>query len=771
MIAASKILSCFAALLAALLPAGEAQAASNYGVYQLDSATVNDVNGVATPVGQSALVAGYTFNCRFFGCRGDGTLHTVATTLGVNTVAALQTYKLPATSRYAGITPYAFINTAPWQKYAVEQILTSTASGSNTLQFGKTITVSLADSSSNAHILMAAGGLSAIRPGYVVTPLSSANSMTGSYTVGTISPQGTDGTNNGFVLAAAPSVAPTAGDTFTVAEPLGYLTAALAAGLKPVVAGAGIPVGTTITAVNITTGVVTLSASLTAATTAFDGVDITLPYTDAEVAAMSMDTLGINAAIYYAASHGGGAAQIPSGSFELNQTITLSPANQNYATTYQAVDLLGTGENATLLISATDLGWGQYAISCPLRITSGNCFGRLDDFTLQSANTTYGPGQSSTLMGGIGWDGRRTMDNIRIVSYGDGVAITGDQTHFNNITGFGNYDCLHWDFNNTYNSHDNHVLSKVICGNNAMAAIAVGPNVVVAGSLFDFFTDGAGPFGIEKETGGTQSSALADDIFDWPQFEEVSIAARGEDRPWLSHTSNDTRVDYNMMEFQRAAMNTAFFNIAYGEANATAAFDEASFVKVKVEPSDTYNWSAGAQGLFNVTDASYGVDIDGDVLGLITNSGGSVFGPDTNSGRGWNFNDRNYHAHVLYSTASLTTGLLSCLVESSTSSANTQTCAGGTTDDPIGVQLQASSLNTSMHIMLDRGSVTPDSTGFVLPKTTSNAFYIYGPQIMCTATNGGVQPGQGRACPNGGVPVGTMFDSGNSFSQVNTGTW
>ena len=253
------------------------------------------------------------------------------------------------------------------------------------------------------------------------------------------------------------------------------------------------------------------------------------------------------------------------------------------------------------------------------------------------------------------------------------------------------------------------------------------------------------------------------------------MACIGDDRPWLIHSAVVQRVDFEQIEMQTASSGAV---TAYGLGHPTAAFDVQAFVHVKIVPMDNPNWTGFSEGVFNVADATYGAEIDGDVQSLLLaspNSGG-LFGPAASNGYGWHLHDTNWDASVYFTGASIVNYELNCLPVTAVSGSTTSTsgnvlaCSGASGDDVMGYGIETSGASNQMHTLITHGLISPNSTNsHLIPITTSN-FYPYGPQMACTASGGGIQAGMGRSCPNGGVPVGTLLRSGPAFFEINTGT-
>ena len=125
------------------------------------------------------------------------------------------------------------------------------------------------------------------------------------------------------------------------------------------VSGAGIPAGTTVSSFAPATGVVTLSASTTAAVAS--GTAITFTLAPAQVQALTFDYLGLQSAAAAASSAGGGTVTIPAGHYyPLHPVFSLGVLNTNQLA--NGVDFQGAGQYATRLDFTTDYGSGSCAL-------------------------------------------------------------------------------------------------------------------------------------------------------------------------------------------------------------------------------------------------------------------------------------------------------------------------------------------------------------------------------------------------------------------------
>ena len=754
------------------------------------------VPALAQPTGSGGPVAAprpgasgtLGFDCRFFGCTMAGRLVTAQAQLGLSTVAALRNYSLPSGNPYAGVKPYAGLNSGAWRHYAIFGLLAGSPTGSTTLNFAKTVTVSTASTSSNpSQLILASGQLGGIHPGQLVSSIGNSD-IIGQVAIGSLNPQGTDGRNNGFFLAANAKTPAASGHAFQVAQPLQPLAKALADGLTVYAKGQYLPANDTVRAVDVAAGTVTLasgtipntSTGLTSTSTAYDGVEFTWNYTDAEAAAMSMDNLGLEAAAVYAQAQGGGAVLVPGGKAVLNQSFNIPTATPIVGIEgAPAVDVHGAGQAATTISMAVDLGIGQFAMPCYDRLSIAACGGTTRDLTVQGPNSHFAAGGGGmTLMGGIGATSGRVLEHVNSQFFQSGIAMTGSQIKHSDLILSSNYYGIYYDFNDFVQQADNFTFVRVIAQMDGMAAVAVSPNMIIAGSHFVTFTSGSGPFAFFKETGGGQNVMLADTTLTMTQCEVMGIACRGEDTGWLAHVSSDLNTRWEGVE---PGGYVSQFAPPGGVGNTTAVFSEFGVSKGYIRPFDSYNWHPGVAGLLNLQ-AKGGLLFEGDIQGVLNTSGTvGIFGPmlDRFPVFGITLRDTNWEAHLLASpgVAGLAKQRFVCAKETTTGTVSAiDNCDGAVSDNPQGVLVQVGSANNQVGIVIHRGDIVTDVTGFQLPKSNpgSSAWATeFIPQSVCTASGGGIQPGAGSTCPNGGAKVGQTLrmDGGFSFVHINVPGW
>jgi hypothetical protein len=460
-------------------------------------------------------------NVRDYGAFGDGVSHTVLATLGVSKLVDLANFLAGDGSR-----PYAFVNQYPFGVLfnlspgadapagstslifqatgilGVEiQTSAAAASGATTLSvydlavtsdatpiaIGTPIsgtgiaagtTVTAISGSLGAYTLTISAGTTAAIPAqsylkYSTRPASGSYSLPMVFAKGVhqgdvvTGPGISTGTQVDLVNASRMEVIisqplnaqPAAGATYTYTSPL---LSNITVGMQ--VSGPGIAAGTTVTAINLTTGVVTLSTVTTAAITARSALTGTVagagarmsitfyrPYTDAETATLEMDGLGIQAAINVAAAQNGGiggSVVSPNGDYRSSFPLIL-PLIVNYDDNRKGISLggLSRSDGGFVLRPTKDFGPGSALISCgdpSATVSNGRglydprgmfCPGALHDISLAPPVTpTFVYGQRPkwngvpVAMDGIKQGPRLNWDRVRVSGFRAGALAVMDHT-------------------------------------------------------------------------------------------------------------------------------------------------------------------------------------------------------------------------------------------------------------------------------------------------------------------------------------------------------
>ncbi|HQS47303.1 MAG: hypothetical protein B7Y12_06900 [Rhizobiales bacterium 24-66-13] len=221
--------------------------------------------------------------------------------------------------------------------------------------------------------------------------------------------------------------------------------------------GPGIPDGTQVESVDVRAGIVTLSAASTtplkAATSNFAespanrGTEITFyaPFTDAEAAALQMDSLGIIAAVK-SAEQGGGTVRLPPGHCLTDQPIIVPVLSRRDNIRSNVVSIVGDGIYSSYLEPIRDFGPSGFVLSCG--DPTGNmdnlrgmysdggtyCHGHFRDFHVRMPDSKLTPGMRPkvagvpVMMSGIRGGPRRDMEDLFIEGFNTGIYWLADHT-------------------------------------------------------------------------------------------------------------------------------------------------------------------------------------------------------------------------------------------------------------------------------------------------------------------------------------------------------
>lgn len=544
------------------------------------------------------------FNPRDFGAVGSGSAVTAQTALGITTLAQLAAYTRNGVTPYSWVSAYPYGNlfnltpgagqasgtttltfaatgtigtqiptngtTASGATSMVLYDLTNTSDGAavgvgtplsgSCLAAGTTVTAMGGQFAGSHTVTLSAATTSSCASSTLITaqvqPASGKTSLPIVYTTGirqgdlvtgsACIPAGTQVTQvergrMEVYLSAALTCQPAAGAALTfIPSWLGQVTTGMA-----VTGPAGVfAANTTVSAVNTTTGVVTLSAATTGATASHDAyVGVTTPsilptpvtfwsaYTDAQARGLEMDRLGIQAAIKAAEAAGGGTVRMPHGSYRIDGTITQT-ATTPYGLAMQTVSLVGDTEstNGVTLKVTKDLGPGNAALSCDdptakwqnargIYTTTLNaspigglfCDGFWANFHLTMNGYSWAGYGIPPTVGGVpvAMDGmkqgpRRHLRNVWVDGFNHGALFMGDHTEMRNVKFYSNWigwrhDKMSGAVPGSANSlFGDEVWDRFYSMQNSYAGISVDPGAYLNGSMISPYL-AYNPWGIRCE--------------------------------------------------------------------------------------------------------------------------------------------------------------------------------------------------------------------------------------------------------------------------------
>lgn len=604
----SRILNFLIFIIIGSAQAGNAYAQKSYspGIYpgvNISSAAVA-VSGSPTLRPLSSLLAD-TINPKSFGAIGDGTSHTVQATLGITTAAQLISYTSNGVTPYAFVNTEPFGVRFNLQAAAVSASgvtsLSLAGTGTITSQIEPTVSIAATNTTIQLADLFVTADSTPITVGtHVSAPcLQSGTTVTaisgslGGYTL-TISPAATGACASRIFLQFAVSPAagvyalPIAfnagvrqGDLITGASciPAGTqvdfvnlvkgeirlsspTTASCAGGtiltfipswLSNVTAGmyvrgtSGIfPSNETVSSVNTSTGVITLSHATIGAivpTTEITGVasptylntsfTFWRPYTDSEVANLQMDRLGWQAAINSLSSSFGGSVVGSPGQYLIDATL-IWPVTQTYYPGVRPQNSIGgnpySSVSATALLATKDLGPNTAVFSCgdPAATAQNQfglyqsvgyyCSGSMHDIyfgEIPTVGTT--PGERPTwngspvAMDGIKQGPRLMTDRVTINGFNIADRFAGDHTYFNYFVAQNSFIGIYFDDSQPGLFGDEYMNNTYFIGNN-WAGIMISPHAFLNVQMDKGYL-GFNPYGIYCEAGIVGNGCLSGSTF------------------------------------------------------------------------------------------------------------------------------------------------------------------------------------------------------------------------------------------------------------------
>ena len=339
----------------------------------------------------------------------------------------------------------------------------------------------------------------------------------------------------------------------------------IAAGMQ--VMAQGVPSGATVASVG--SGSVTLSTGTSAALTAAtptdaatpvnDGLMVTYfrPYTDAEVAAMQMDQIGINAAIQAAQSYMsafgtvsqsvGGTVRLPGGRYQVDNPIIL-PNPWQFASLQPHVGLAGEGWFGTFIEATRDFGLDVPLVSTGdpaadvtnLRGTYANVganfvTSRMVGVTLQASRTQVGTvshlkgvrprwSGAPVLMTGLRQGARLHLMDVVVRDFNTGIFFgQEDHTEFRNVFAQENFIGFRVGQANVSLYGDNQ-WDRISFWNNDFANISVAWNGYLDGGFIAPYMSYA-PYAIWLEPGSGAGTAIAKvTMIGKPNLEQHGVA-------------------------------------------------------------------------------------------------------------------------------------------------------------------------------------------------------------------------------------------------------
>ena len=434
-----------------------------------------------------------------------------------------------------------------------------------------------------------------------------------------------------------------------------------------------------------------------------------------------MDWLGHQAAIN-AATTKGGTIYTPAGNYQMTNsnsaadgsgTLTFPEVGDWYSSgsTIPQVNWIGDGAGPTVIRWANDLGTGKFGVTFANRATTTlGSSGFFQDLAFEGPYLGVGFGQKPANMHGIGWAARRKMLRCKIFGFNGGLCICGDQTLFIQVEVQACYYGIYFDVYNT-SLYGNHVFIKCLSENCKEAAVAVSNSSLIGDSEFLSCAFTGSPFGIFKETGGTQSQVLYGCSFRSTQFEALGNGMISDGLASGSHVATILRTVFENCEFQ---WDSGFKDTGM-PATAIIAVAEMQQVTFRgfMEPQ---LWQPGSATMFD-SDSVSQVHMSGDIDTLVGNMGSLPFATIANiDGTYWTVEQTGkWSGRVFGKNNAVTVAAGDVLV---LSAANfVQRAAGTNTERFIGIAQNAPNTATAYApiVVATRGNVDAVTMGSPTP--------------------------------------------------------
>ncbi|MGI4851482.1 MAG: hypothetical protein ACRYGR_06025, partial [Janthinobacterium lividum] len=519
------------------------------------------------------------------------------------------------------------------------------------------------------------------------------------------------------------------------------------------------PVGTTVTTVTNTPGLETLtfSHSLNSSLRQGEYFEYWSQYTDAQVAAMTIDYLDIQSAMANTAANGGKVQLQGGANFNMGSLGLVIPSTGiNGQPT--GVDINGQGEFNTKLVWIFDIGFGGYDAVGAFRLSGTTSNGSMSNLSLVGAGGSPLPGRATANATTLGWPVHRTLSHVGLSGGYASLAYSGDQTSIDHLDLGSSYYGLHYDANNSFGDFGDQMYQQVGISNTSMAGIACGP-LTNCGNHSFWLRGGvfSSPYGVLKETNpagvNTMFNGYHTDTF---QMEGIGVAGYSDDQKGTNPLAESSDVII--------AQSEMFWNGGSGDSlpiTATTNSNRDAYIQahyltgkidIMIEPG---LMTPGENGIFNVIYG--GMNVSGDVDTLINNA----YGASSPNLQGfWSANAQpqkgawRLHAHNWDGVACVKCNTAEYYVVASQASGSIGAAQGNATETALGISMYQGGA-TNSGIVAIRGVVP------VMLAGNTNNYNV----PLRTASNGGVIQGTGRNDANSQF-IGTANDGGGT----NTGT-
>lgn len=341
-----------------------------------------------------------------------------------------------------------------------------------------------------------------------------------------------------------------------------------------------------------------------------------------------LDWLGHQKAIDTAHAAVGGVLYSPAGTYVYSNSNSVSDGSgtilfpetgaTNNATSQKNVDWAGDGY-ATIHKWPSDLGAGRFAVTCTNRLNTVNgSFGVWRDMVFVGPNNSVAFGSSPASMHGLGWSEYREVRKLRIIGFKGGICLnSGGQTKLEYLETWNNYFGIYFDAPNATGDNGDLVFIRCAMNNSTMAGIGIANSLEIAGSLFlkcGFFTS---PYGIFKETGGTQAFAMAETTFLHTQFEQLGNALFSDGLAAGAHIAQlGPNIKFEQCEYLYNGSFTYATNPKLGIICAAFNFGTLEFIRPNTISTLGDAVATQTHGLFEIDNPGWEILLSGDLFTL-----------------------------------------------------------------------------------------------------------------------------------------------------------
>lgn len=290
----------------------------------------------------------------------------------------------------------------------------------------------------------------------------------------------------------------------------------------------------------------------------------------------------------------------------------------NDSTSQKNVDWAGDGYS-TIHTWPSDLGAGHFAVTCTNRLnTVSGSFGLWRDMVFVGPNNGVALGSSPASMHGLGWSEYREVRKLRIIGFKGGICLnSGGQTKLEYLETWNNYFGIYFDAPNATGDNGDLAFIRCAMNNSTMAGIGIANSLEIAGSLFIKCGVFTCPYGIFKETGGTQAFAMAETTFLHTQFEQLGNALFSDGLAAGAHIAQlGPNIKFEQCEYLYNGSFTYATNPKLGIICAAFNFGTLEFIRPNTISTLGDAVATQTNGLFEIDNPGWEILLSGDLYTL-----------------------------------------------------------------------------------------------------------------------------------------------------------